>query len=272
MNYHQINVFIKTDRITTMYLGSALRGAFGYALKKVVCINPSYQCEGCFAEQSCLYYDFYESQNSYHAYRFDVEFGADSFDFSLYIFEESCGKLPYILSTLHKMLTEVGLTRENLTFEMIVIAVNNQEVYNGKQFDLEGITPQNFGVLSCAPSVTLDLITPLRIKKNNKFLRDDIDLADILRSIHQRERQLCYGESYGKLEYTPSYTIVSKQLHHQTLIRKSNRQKNKMNMDGIMGRIILTDLDPTSYRLLKLGEILGVGKQTVMGLGSIRVG
>jgi len=42
-------------------------------------------------------------------------------------------------------------------------------------------------------------------------------------------------------------------------------------MDGIMGSIQITNLDPQSYNLLKLGEILGVGKQTVMGLGSIRV-
>jgi len=30
-------------------------------------------------------------------------------------------------------------------------------------------------------------------------------------------------------------------------------------------------LDERSYRLLRLGEVIGVGKQTVMGLGRIEV-
>jgi CRISPR/Cas system endoribonuclease Cas6 (RAMP superfamily) len=44
-----------------------------------------------------------------------------------------------------------------------------------------------------------------------------------------------------------------------------------MKMDGIIGEIALTGLDERSYRLLKLGEIIGVGKQTVMGLGRVEV-
>jgi CRISPR/Cas system endoribonuclease Cas6 (RAMP superfamily) len=42
-------------------------------------------------------------------------------------------------------------------------------------------------------------------------------------------------------------------------------------MDGIIGEIALMGLDERSYRLLKLGEIIGVGKQTVMGLGRVEV-
>ena len=42
-------------------------------------------------------------------------------------------------------------------------------------------------------------------------------------------------------------------------------------MDGIVGEIAIMDIDKRSYELLKLGEIIGVGKQTVMGLGEIEV-
>ena len=273
MKYTKIDIEIETPHKAPYFLGSALRGAFGYALKKVVCINPSYKCEGCFASSSCLYYEFYEAQNSYHTYRFTSELGDGRFDFSLYLFDESCEKLPYIISALHKMLTEVGLMRDALKFDLFTMSIADKLIYSDGEFHLDAIKPQSFTPMLTSDSydVTLELSTPLRIKKNNKFLRDDIDLSDILRSVHQREQQLCYGESYSKLEYTPSYTTVSKQLHYKTLIRKSNRQKSKMNMDGIMGQLTLTNLDPTSYRLLKLGEILGVGKQTVMGLGSIRL-
>jgi CRISPR-associated endoribonuclease Cas6 len=171
------------------------------------------------------------------------------------------------------MLTEVGLMRDALKFDEVTMRIDGRVVYCDGEFHLDAIEPQSFTptLTSDFYGVTLELTTPLRIKKHNRFLRDDIDIVDILRSIHQREQQLCYGKSYAKLDFTPSYTTLSKQLHYKTLIRKSNRQKSKMNMDGIIGELTLTDLDPNSYRLLKLGEILGVGKQTVMGLGSIRL-
>jgi CRISPR/Cas system endoribonuclease Cas6 (RAMP superfamily) len=44
-----------------------------------------------------------------------------------------------------------------------------------------------------------------------------------------------------------------------------------MQLGGIMGHINYDEIDAKSYALLKLGEIMGVGKQTVFGLGEIRV-
>ncbi len=57
-------------------MGSTLRGAFGYALKRIICINPSFRCDSCFTKDECLYYDFYEQNNSFHKYRFEIELGS----------------------------------------------------------------------------------------------------------------------------------------------------------------------------------------------------
>ncbi len=38
-----------------------------------------------------------------------------------------------------------------------------------------------------------------------------------------------------------------------------------------MGEMIISNIDKKSYQLLKTGEIIGVGKQTVFGLGKIKV-
>ncbi|MEA3228349.1 MAG: CRISPR system precrRNA processing endoribonuclease RAMP protein Cas6 [Campylobacterota bacterium] len=236
-----------------------------------MCINPSYKCEGCFASKECLYYDFYEAQNGYQNYRFEAPLESDTFDFSLFLFAKSCKSLPYVLSAIHKMLTEVGLMKSNLIFDTFTIHIGDVLIYDGDKFNLEGVVPTVFETTTKASELTLTLTSPLRIKKENRLLRDSVEPVDILRSIHQRYRQIYKGEAYAKLDYTPSYSVVSHTLHHQTLVRKSNRQKSKMNMDGIMGQIIIKDLDPKSYHLLKLGEVLGVGKQTVMGLGTIKV-
>jgi CRISPR/Cas system endoribonuclease Cas6 (RAMP superfamily) len=44
-----------------------------------------------------------------------------------------------------------------------------------------------------------------------------------------------------------------------------------MNMGGIVGEIEFKNLNKESYEVLKLGELLGVGKQTVFGLGKIKM-
>jgi len=46
---------------------------------------------------------------------------------------------------------------------------------------------------------------------------------------------------------------------------------HKILKDGLMGEIKIKDIDEKSYNLLKLGEIIGAGKQTVMGLGKIEI-
>ena len=76
--YTKISILAKSSFELSYFTGSMYRGALGYALKKVTCINPSLKCEGCFALSSCLYYDFYEKNNAYHNYRLDLELGSTS--------------------------------------------------------------------------------------------------------------------------------------------------------------------------------------------------
>ena len=271
MNYHKITVSINTTHKAAYFTGSMLRGAMGYALKKVTCINPSYNCEGCFASSSCLYHKFYESKNSFHKYRFEIELGSGKFDFGLYLFDDACEGLPYVLSALEKVLKESGVSKEKHTFSDMTMRVNGQVVYKDGAFSSLDLLPKTFQLDSFCPNIKVKLRTPLRIKRDNRFLRDDVSIEEILRSIYQREQEIFYGKKLFKLDYTPSYTSEMKLLKHQELVRKSGRQKQRMKMDGIVGEMVIMGIDERSYELLKLGEIIGCGKQTVMGLGGIEV-
>ena len=271
MKYHFIEVKVNSKEKVPHFTGSMLRGAFGYALKKVTCINPSYSCDGCFAKDSCLYYSFYEKKNTFHPFRFDVKLDNSSYDFNLYLFNEATKELPYILSSLHNMLTQKGIGRDNLTFENLEILVNKETVYSKKEFKELNLEPKVFKIDNFCPNVKIKLLTPLRIKKHNKFLREDVELEDILRSIHQREQELNSGVKVHKLNYTPKVGTTLKLLQYKQLKRKSNRQKQILNIDGLIGEMAINNIDKESYRLLKLGELIGAGKQTVMGLGKIKV-
>ena len=86
MKYIKISILIKTNENIPYFIGSQIRGAFGYALKKVTCINPSYQCdEECFAKDNCLYWEFYEQKNKPLKYRLDFELGKEYYDFDMYL-------------------------------------------------------------------------------------------------------------------------------------------------------------------------------------------
>jgi len=271
MKYYYIDVKIDTPHKASYFIGSTIRGAFGYALKKITCINPSYKCEGCFSANECLYYDFYEKKNSFHNYRIDIELGNGKFDFGLYLFNEACDNLPYVLSGIERLLTKNGITKNNYTFKDIYIWLNGELIYNSDNFSSIDISPKEFKVEKYYKNIKLKLLTPIRIKKNNKFLKDNIELEDILRSIYQKYQEFKTGKKAFKLDYTPEYKTILKSLQYKPLLRKSNRQNKRMNMDGIIGEITLIDIDKRTYELLKLGEIIGVGKQTVMGLGKIKV-
>jgi CRISPR-associated endoribonuclease Cas6 len=271
MKYHHIQVTVNTNHKPSYFTGSMIRGAMGHALKKVTCINPSYKCQGCFSQSSCLYYNFYEQQNNFHNYRFEIELGSGKFDFGLYLFNDACDGLPYILSALQITLMENGLTKYNYQFQALTITINGTEVFDGKEFKSLDIPQKSLEIDNFSPNIKIKLLTPLRIKKSNQFLRDNVDIEDILRSIYQKSQEFETGEKAFKLDYEPTYKTVVKALNYQSLVRKSSRQNKRMKMDGIIGEIALTGLDERSYRLLKLGEIIGVGKQTVMGLGQIEV-
>ena len=271
MTYTKLSVIIKTTQKPPYFIGSQIRGAFGYALKKVTCINPTYSCEGCFAISNCLYHHFFEEKNSYHKYRLDFELGKDYYDFSFYLFEEVCEKLPYVISAIHMMLTQNGLGKEKIKYEVFEMFVNDESCIQNGKIVLPKEFIKRFQIINRFENIKLKLITPLRIKKENRFLRsDEIELHGLINSIYQRQMKIL-GRDFKKFPYEIKGEIINKNLNFKELTRLSNRQKTTMNMGGIIGEIEFKNLGKECYEVLKLGELLGVGKQTVFGLGKIKM-
>lgn len=271
MKFTQISILIKPNKKPPYFIGSQLRGALGYALKKVSCINPSFKCEGCFSASSCTYYQFYEQKNSFHKYRFDFELGLEYYDFNLYLFDEATKQLPYIVSALYMMLTKNGLGRERIIYPDFELFINGEQSLKNGELHLPDVYIKKLQINDIKKNITLVIKTPLRIKKENNFIRDDrLELKDIINSIYQRQMQLL-GKGYKKFPYSIQGEIVKKDLHYKELTRMSNRQKTTMNLGGIMGKIEIIGLNKECYEVLKVGELIGVGKQTVFGLGKIKV-
>nr|WP_321319128.1 CRISPR system precrRNA processing endoribonuclease RAMP protein Cas6 [uncultured Campylobacter sp.] len=269
MKYSKISV--KSASKAPFFIGSQIRGALGHALKKVVCINYKYKCSECFASNSCLYYDFYEQKNAYHNYRLDYELGADMYDFSVYLFEDACDKTTYVISSLYLMLSEFGLGKDRIKHEHFSISLNDTPCLISGKITLPKKFSKDIEINGFCADVSVEFATPLRIKKDNAFIKDDkIELKDIINSIYARQMKIL-AKSNKRFAYEIKGEIVSKDLRFLDLRRYSNRQQTAMNIGGIIGKIELRGLNKECYEVLRLGEILGAGKQTAFGLGKIKV-
>ncbi len=268
LRYIKIDLFASRDGyLPPHFLGSTLRGAFGAALKDVVCVNPKFECEGCFAADNCLYHEFFEAKNRFHNFRFDFKLYPKDLQFGLYLFNEATQKYPYVLSALHRMIERKGLGARREKLKIGSMKINGETIYDGEFKSLQ-IEPKNFENDDFRPVAKVKLITPLRMKRGGRFLKpDNLDIKDILISIIKKRAHFD-GEEIV-LDSFPK--VVMKKLEFRDFTRYSNRQRTKMKVGGIVGEMIVSDLSPQSYELLKYGEVSGVGKLNTFGLGKIEV-
>jgi len=227
------------------FIGSKIRGAFGYALKDEVCVNPTFECKYCFAAKECIFYSFYEAQNATHNYRLDFKLYSEKYKFSLVLFEDAQKHK----DVLHKAMMSSLKEYKDVAFK------EKQKRLKTKK---------------ASKVIKLEFITPLRIKKQNRFATKEIELLDVLLSIYKRDLEL-KNLPYKRRELNTSYKTVSKNIRYQELTRRSNKQNTTMHLGGLMGEMIISNLNEEVYNLLKLGEVIGVGKSTVFGLGKIKV-
>lgn len=282
MKYTKINV--KSQLKPPFFIGSQIRGAFGYALKKVVCTNYKGDCANCAAQENCLFYDFYEAKNSAHNYRFDFHLKMTYYDFNLYLFENAIDKTSYVISALYLMMSEFGLGKDKTKHENIEIKINDEICLQDGKILLTKDILKDIITPPFQSEIELEFITPLRIKKDNRLLKNtadsaQIELKDLINSIYLRkiqifgdEKDICEKDSIesANKRFFPHEIkgqIQNCDLHFLELSRFSNRQKSAMNLGGLIGKMKIVGLNKECYKILRLGEILGAGKQTAFGLG-----
>jgi CRISPR-associated endoribonuclease Cas6 len=252
------------------YPGSGLRGAFGYALKKVCCINPSLVCAGCFASSQCLYFDFYEEKSKAHKYRFASSYTSQS-GFEIYLYASATDKLPYVLSAIKTMIEEIGLGVNRSLGSLKAIYADDALVYNGSKFDISKLSCSLFKPVKLSQKLRIDLVTPLRLKSNEKRVDpEDIDILKVCLSILGRYNELI-DNPRQKQFITTKAVLLSKELVFTDTTRYSNRQNTKMNLGGFTGKFLYDNVESEIGNILQLGEIIGVGKSCVFGLGQIKL-
>lgn len=276
---------------TPKFLGSALRGLFGHGLKSTACVTRLKDCRGCPLVDSCVYVRLFESMASAsgdarvpYVLAAPVTNGSHLSAGALVTFEMTLlshhrHELPYLLHAFEQG-GQLGLGPENARFHVQEVAFQTAPAGVWKPlFSDEGTTAlpeiMEWHIPPAPSSVVLEWLTPWRFKYLQRLLKpQNYQPAVLLQGLLHRACEL-RGErpSRDLLEQARATGLRGEaRLEWQDWSRYSSRQKTRMQVGGLMGRIVLEGDELAHWwPLLWAGQWLHLGKFTSMGLGRYRL-
>ena len=292
---YYFNFTLKTPLKLDFYSGSALRGVFGNALKKISCMTKLPRCADCFLYRTCPYTTVFEMPppEQHQLQKFSqipnpyiIEppaLGAktyqagDTLTFSMVLIGSAIQQLPLIIFAWQRAFAfGVGKYQSTALLKNVILDGDKpQIIYQPEQqAQVQDYQPFIPAPLANTDQLTLKLITPLHLQKHGKVLAHDMTAKDLLSALTRRYYLL--QEFYAQHYQAPNFTQLA--AHAQTigiqhkltwchLQRYSHRQQQKMRFDGVLGQITPTgDLQPF-LPMLQAGQWLHLGNKTTFGLG-----
>jgi hypothetical protein len=255
------------------YLVPAIRGALGEVLLAQQCDVDPLSCWICgeipYCALHCLFAD--ESPDQGPApFVIDaalrqspiLDAGA-TFSFRVALFGQSMEVFPAVFLALEEVATR-GLQKGKLPCRFLYA----EEIYEGT------LTP----VAETASSVTLEFLTPVRIKADSRFLGEgELDFLSLWRRLKGRLKVIgefhcsLHPEDFAFPSLPKNIAVIHDSLRWVNLEHFSFRQRQRNSLSGLMGSITFAGELGPYLPYLRLGEITHVGSGCVYGLGKYRL-
>ncbi|MDQ7837995.1 MAG: CRISPR system precrRNA processing endoribonuclease RAMP protein Cas6 [Thermodesulfobacteriota bacterium] len=285
---------LSAEAVLPPFKGSTFRGAFGVALKRVVCALRRQECPDCLLNSRCVYAFFFESPPPNP---FVIEpplttqtrfLPGEAFDFTLLLFGRAVEYLPYCVYAFDRMgQTGIGKRvngrRAGFVLKAVGSGLGGETIYSSQDRRLQGMNFSSELTLPEPPvadirRITIQLETPLRVKQEN-HLTADLPFHTLIRAALRRISSLfaCYGAGEPNLDYrgmverAQAVEIVEADLRWLDWERYSNRQETRMLMGGMSGSITYSGELREFLPVLRVCEEVHLGKQTTFGLGKIEI-
>lgn len=289
------------------YKGSALRGVFGHALRRTVCVQKDTDCQECLLRLKCVYSYIFETpipeddpfcrkySSAPHPYiitptittkRYFKE--DEQLHFEVVLAGKANDYLPYFVYTFVEM-GKMGIGKDRGRFKLINVCACQDdgsltEIFNGSdgtlksannRIDLETLTSNFSPPTSC---LTLSFETPVRIKDEGDLAAVELPFDLLIKRLYERAVLLSHYHCQAEME------DVDKPLDGVDEVRtRENRlrwydwerysaRKGRMKLGGLVGRITYEGNLDKFLPLLKIGEYIHVGKAATFGLGKYRIG
>lgn len=268
--------------------GSALRGGFGYTFKRLACIQ-AWPC------------DKYCQLGNQCAYGYIFETAPPKWSEALRNFSDV--PRPFVITSLDPR-THIAPT-ETLTFDLILIgkATEYRQSFEtvfremgrteglgkskGKYNLLKVELVSEFGSQTLTARtatlptdrITLNFLTSTRLKQQEDWVRQGPPFQALIKLLLGRVSSLSYfhcGQPFeadfrGLIDRAAKVQIVQSHTHWQDWSRFSGRQKQQIEMGGLVGQITYAGDLQEYLPLLALGELIHVGKGTVFGNGQYQI-
>jgi len=284
------------------YAGSLLRGQFGAALKRTVCMTGLKQCAACPLLRTCAYPAIFETpaplQHTLQKFSsvpnpYVIEpppFGArlvasgDTVSLGVVLFGRALSQLPLVVYSFHRAFRQgLGKRRARAELADVLIETSGQgrsiwdpHVQRIQPHIAELVVPS----FSDVTSATLRISTPLRLQNQGRALGPDELRPRTLITAIMRRASLILDIHAGMSGFVKNPTDLALQanalkdtqdLRWRDWRRYSSRQRQEMALGGVMGEWKLAGpLTELAYWLW-LGQWLHAGKNATMGLGRYEV-
>jgi|LSQX01.1.fsa_nt_gb hypothetical protein len=291
-----------TDKLVLgKFVGSTIRGGFGYALKKVAClIKSNKKCNLCALSETCPYFLLFESKQRNdqanlkafeipRPYIFDTTLNTRQvytnntpLYLRLTLIGSAITRFPYFFLSLQELgNTGFGYGRKNFIVEDVVQSYPVvKKLYDKREETLGkpeiGKLTNNINIDT--ETITIDFLTPLRIKQSGKLI-SSLEFRDLIKSIIHRTTFLSQHWCDTNIEFdwnnllkeSKTIKIVDSNIGWTDLQRYSSRQMSNMKIGGITGNITYKGNLKQFMPLLHLGSYLHTGKNTTFGLGKYQI-
>ena len=293
------------DIVLPPYKGSTFRGGFGVAMKRVVCVARGKSCDECILKYKCIYSYIFETPTPKDTDRlkgytniphpFVIEppdepkrlyRPGETITFNLVLIGRAIEYLPYFIYTFEELGKQgIGNGRGKYTLKEVCTTNPSDwtKLYSREDKTFRGskdyiVKGSDIALPKINDSLTLKLVTPLRLMANGSIARD-IDFHHIFRSALRRisnlmyfhcDKELCV-DFKGLIERAEKVKTVRKELSWYDWERYSFRQSIRINMGGLTGTLSVEGELGEFLPFIALGEYIHIGKGTSFGLGKIRI-
>ncbi len=287
------------------FKGATVRGLLGHALRRVVCALKRQACETCLLRDDCLFARMFvlpppsnnaASNTSVEPHPFVLEpplekktvyQPGETITIGLILFGELNRKLPYFVYAFDEM-GRIGIGRRNDgrrgCFALEQVLSGGQSVYDPAQGRIQLPSLERLSLHGGFPPpagtdlLEVDLKTPLRFKRNGR-LHDDMPFEELVRLALRRAASLlaAFGSGEPDLDYSgivqraAAVTTVANDLAWADWERYSSRQKRRMQLGGIVGRVSYAGELDEFLNLLAFAARTHLGKNSSFGLGAIKL-
>lgn len=288
-------------------LGDRLHARLGPNLRRLVCSTGADDCAGCIAFDPCPYAALFASRPAGRTHRllrgqqapqpwvFSMPYGnggiarGEVVELGLTAIGQAWRMLPYLLLALQRMPDRPE--RRGRPYWPLVPRRLRQLGRNGRARTIWQAGGKSIGdVRPPEPprrgrrpgrvgDVGVRFETPVALKVRGQVLRRAPKLGELVRAAVRRV--IGMGASWSDVELPADLRglfaladqaeVGTAAVRPVRWVRDSRRQRGGVPMEGIIGRVCYTGVQPEVLPWLELGSLLHIGKGTAFGLGRIEL-